>query len=93
MKARELELMGDEGEPIFVRFDHSVGEPQWFDATQGVGHPGCDPLVEITEVNFGFGWVPADRLMEKERDAFEAQIVFILELIKAEQQADRPEEA
>jgi hypothetical protein len=86
--AREFEQMGDDGNPVIVRFDYAPGEPEWFNAAQGVGHPGCDPMVQITEVNFGSGWVPAATLTEKERDAFEAQIVYVLEQIADEDKCD-----
>jgi hypothetical protein len=91
--AREFELLDTDGEPLLVRFDHSRAEPQWFDAIRGVGHPGAEPMVEITEINTGSGWVSADVLLPRERDCLEAQVLQRLEEIADDQQADRPEEA
>lgn len=45
---------------VNVRYDFDRGEAQWFDARAGVGSPGCDPSVEITEVNLGEGWKTPD---------------------------------
>lgn len=52
----ELELTTPDDVSFRVRFDYDRGEPQWFDARAGVGSPGYDPSVSITEVNFGAGW-------------------------------------
>lgn len=92
MRRGEFEVLDDDGKPILVRFDYSQAEPQSFDHMRGVGHPGCDQMVEITEINFGSGWVSAEALTEKERDAFETQVLDILEQIEDERDAGRHEE-
>jgi len=51
----ELELCHND-KTFLVRFDYDRGEQQWFDARAGVGSPGYDPSVSITEVNYGAGW-------------------------------------
>ena len=52
----EFELYDQEDRAFRVRFDYDKGEAMWFDARAGVGSPGHDPSVWITEVNFGAGW-------------------------------------
>ena len=46
---------------VIVRYDYSPEERQWFDAMAGVGSPGCDAELCITEINLGNGFVSIDQ--------------------------------
>ncbi len=46
---------------VIVRYDYSPAEDQWFDARAGVGSPGCDAELCITEINLGNGFVSIDK--------------------------------
>ena len=86
----ELELW-HEDTPFRVRFDYDRGEAQWFDARAGVGGPGCDPSVCITEVNFGNGWESPDAYPQINFDAFEDEVMEKLAGLEADEQAARDE--
>lgn len=58
----ELEFFDADDNPYRVRFDYDRGEQQWFDARAGVGSPGYDPSVDVTEINFGDGWKTPDEV-------------------------------
>ena len=84
----EMELWHEET-PFRVRFDYDRGEAQWFDARAGVGGPGCDPSVCITEVNLGNGWESPDIYPQIDFDACEAEVMQKLADIEGDEQADR----
>lgn len=86
----ELELW-NEDTPFRVRFDYERGEPQWFDARAGVGHPGSDPCVAITEVNFGSGWELPEVYPRLNIEACEAEVMEKLADMEADEQAARDE--
>ena len=86
----ELELW-HEDTPFRVRFDYDRGEQQWFDARAGVGSPGYDPFVEITEVNFGAGWESPDAYPQINLDACEDEVLEKLAALEADEQAARDE--
>jgi hypothetical protein len=86
----EMELHNDRG-PYRVRFDYDRGEAQWFDARAGVGSPGYDPSVEITEVNFGRGWESPDVYHEVDWVALESDVMEKLAELEAEDYAARHE--
>jgi hypothetical protein len=46
---------------VIVRYDYSPAERQWFDARAGVGSPGCDAELCITEINLGNGFISIDQ--------------------------------
>ena len=46
---------------VIVRYDYSPAENQWFDARAGVGSPGSDAELYITEINLGNGFVSIDQ--------------------------------
>ena len=58
-----------------VRFDYEPGEAQWFDHRAGVGGPGYDPSVAITEVNFGKGWESPDAYPQLNMTACEQEVM------------------
>lgn len=74
-----------------VRFDYFRGEEQWFDARAGVGSPGCDPSVDITEVNFGTGWELPNAYPQLNLDAIGDEVMQRLADIEADAQAARDE--
>lgn len=86
----EMELF--EGDTQFrVRYDYDRGEQQWFDARAGVGSPGYDPSVCITEVNFGAGWESPDAYPQLDFAACEAEVMERLAELEADEQAARDE--
>jgi hypothetical protein len=91
----EMEL--SHGDTTFkVRYDYDRGEEQWFDARAGVGSPGYDPFVEITEVNFGNGWQAPDMYPQFDANACAPEVMAKLADIEAdywEAQADAEYEA
>lgn len=86
----ELELWHDDT-PFLVRFDYDRGEASWFDARAGVGSPGYDPFVEITEVNFGSGWESPDAYPQLNLSACESEVMEKLADLEADEQAARDE--
>lgn len=85
----EFEVFIDDAQAR-VRYDYDLGESQWFDARAGVGSPGYDASVWVTEINFdlGGGWELPDAYPELDFDAVEQQIMDkIIELESAEQAA------
>ena len=80
----ELELCHND-QTFLVRFDYDRGEDQWFDARAGVGSPGYDPFVEITEVNFGQGWESPDKFPIEDVKRWEDIILDKLADIEADQ--------
>ena len=66
----------DNDRPIVVRYDFDEGEEQWFDAKAGVGNPGSDPKVEITEVQMHGGpWETPDTYPQLNLAAMEQEIL------------------
>ena len=57
----EREMFLSDDREVIVRYDYSPGESQWFDARAGVGSPGCDAELCITEINLGNGFVSIDQ--------------------------------
>ena len=86
----EMELCDDSG-TFRVRFDYNRGESQWFDARAGVGSPGYDPFVEVTEVNFGAGWESPDVYPQLDLAACEVEIMERLAELESDDQAARDE--
>lgn len=86
----EIELW-HEDTPFRVRFDYEKGEQQWFDARAGVGSPGCDPCVSITEVNFGSGWESPDVYPQLDIDACECEVLDKLAQLEENERAAREE--
>ena len=86
----ELSLWHEDTE-FRVRFDYDRGEQQWFDARAGVGSPGYDPSVSITEVNFGNGWELPDAYPQLDLDACEQEVMEKLADFEADEQAARDE--
>ena len=80
---------------ILVRFDYDRGESQWFDARAGVGSPGHDPCVDITECNVGSGWCLPHQLQESfdglDFNKLEQQVMDRLIELEADEQAARDE--
>jgi hypothetical protein len=74
-----------------VRFDYDRGESQWFDARAGVGSPGYDPSVMLTEVNFGRGWETPDVYPQLNIDQIEQEIMDKLIEIESADNAARDE--
>lgn len=74
-----------------VRFDYDRGEEQWFDARAGVGSPGHDPCVEITEVNFGAGWEDPGNYPQLDIEQAEDELLQRLCDIEAEEYAAQAE--
>ena len=85
----ELELRDQDDKPFRVRFDYDRGEQQWFDARAGVGGPGYDPSVCITEVNFGGGWESPETFNPIDIDGWENEVMDKLIELEAEEQAAR----
>lgn len=79
----ELELCHEDIE-FRVRFYYDPGEKQWFNARAGVGSPGYDASVEITEVNFGAGWESQDAYPQLDIAACEEEIMVKLAEIEAD---------
>ena len=86
----EMELW-HEDTPFRVRFDYDRGEQEWFDARAGVGSPGYDPFVEITEVNFGAGWESPDNYPQLNLSRCEQEVMERLAELEADEQAARDE--
>jgi hypothetical protein len=85
---QEMTLERDDRE-FQVRFDYERGEASYFDHRAGVGSPGYDPCVWITEVNFGGGWRepdPTDNL-----DSWEEEIIDRLAAMESECDRDEAE--
>ena len=57
----EREMFLSDDREVIVRYDYSLEERQWFDARAGVGSPGCDAELCITEINLGNGFVSIDQ--------------------------------
>ena len=57
----EREMFLSDDREVIVRYDYSPAESQWFDARSGVGSPGCDAELCITEINLGNGFVSIDQ--------------------------------
>lgn len=57
----EREMFLSDDREVIVRYDYSPAESQWFDARAGVGSPGCDAELCITEINLGNGFVSIDQ--------------------------------
>jgi hypothetical protein len=86
----ELELWHEDTQ-FRVRFDYDRGEAQWFDARAGVGSPGYDPSVSITEVNFGAGWESPDAYPQLDIAACEAEIMEKMAALQSDVNAARYE--
>ena len=85
----ELELRDQDDNPFRVRFDYDKGEQQWFDARAGVGSPGYDPSVCITEVNWGSKWELPEVYPQLDIEACEQEVMDKLIELEAEEQAAR----
>ena len=57
----EREMFLSDDRDVIVRYDYSPGESQWFDAKAGVGSPGYNAELFITEINLGNGFVSIDQ--------------------------------
>ena len=57
----EREMFLSDDREVIVRYDYDPGESQWFDAKAGVGSPGYNAEVCITEINLGNGFVSIDK--------------------------------
>ena len=77
--------------PVLVRFGYDPGEAQWFDARAGVGSPGYDPSVCVTEVNFGGAWELPDVYPQLNLAAIEQEISERIIAIEEEEMAARDE--
>ena len=75
--APEKTLFLHDDREVVVRYDHERGEREWFDHKAGVGGPGCDPSVTITEIDLGDGFVTPDRcgLPQRTIDGLEEQLM------------------
>ena len=75
--APEKTLFLHDDREVVVRYDHDKGEREWFDHKAGVGGPGCDPSVTITEIDLGDGFVTPDRfgLPQRTIDGLEVQLM------------------
>jgi hypothetical protein len=78
MKAPPEATLDLHGESYKVRFDYDPGESQWFDARAGVGSPGHDPSVEITEVHTGAEWEDPSTLPDGYIEALEESLMTYL---------------
>lgn len=76
---------------ISVRFCYDPGERQWFDARAGVGSPGHDPFVEITEVKVGDAWVAPDDCAGLDIESLEQKVLERLGELEADYNAAREE--
>lgn len=82
----EINLM-HEDTSFRVRFDYDRGEPQWFDARAGVGSPGYEGNVSITEVDFGDGWKSPDAFPQLDLDSYETEVMAKLAELESSEQA------
>ena len=57
----EREMFLSDDREVIVRYDYYHEEPQWFDASVGIGSPGCNAELCITEINLGNGFVTIDQ--------------------------------
>ena len=75
--APEKTLFLHDDREVVVRYDYDKGEREWFDHRAGVGGPGCDPSVTITEIDLGDGFVAPDRcgLPQRTIDGLEEQLM------------------
>ena len=87
----ELELRDQDDNPFRVRFDYDRGEQQWFDARAGVGSPGYDPSVCITEVNFGGKWESPEVYPQLNIEDCEQEVMDCLYVLEQDAQASRPD--
>jgi len=87
----ELELRDQDDNPFRVRFDYDKGEQQWFDARAGVGSPGYDPSVCITEVNFGGKWELPEVYPQLNIEDCEQEVMDCLYVLEQDAQANRPD--
>ena len=90
---REIEIHDPHDASMLVRFDYEKGERQWFNALRGVGHPGSDDMLEITEVKRpGGDWMPpAQCLSAREIEILEDLVLERILQDEAEAQAGRPD--
>lgn len=87
----ELELTTPDDVSFRVRFDYDRGEEQWFDARAGVGSPGYDPSVSITEVNFGDGWRSPEEYQSADVAEWEQKVMDRLVDLESAENAARDE--
>ena len=90
---REIELHDSNDDVILVRFDYQPGERTWFNALLGIGHPGSEDMLEITEVKrAGCDWMPpAQCLSERDIEILEGLVLEAIWQDEAEAQAGRPD--
>jgi hypothetical protein len=74
---------------VTVRYDYDPGESQWFDHRAGVGGPGCDPWVEISEIKTDDGWRTPDELPEMDLEAVEEALMARIGEMQAERDHER----
>jgi hypothetical protein len=73
---------------VSVRYDYDRGEPQSWNGLTGVGSPGYDPCVEITEVRFPAGaWETPDRYPQIDWSMIEDEVLQRLAELYVEEQA------
>lgn len=87
----ELEFFDADDNPYRVRFDYDRGEAQWFDARAGVGSPGHDPSVCVTEINLGDGWKSPAEVPGFDFDKCEQEVMERLTELEANEQSERDE--
>ena len=75
---------------VIVRYDYSPAEDQWFDARAGVGSPGCDAELCITEINLGNGFVSIDQsgLDDAEIERLEDRLIVDISEEESERNAE-----
>ena len=87
----EMTFYHDDDTPFVVRFDYDKGEDQWFDAKAGVGSPGYDPSVSITEVRFADKWESPEVYPQMDWERMEQEVLEKLIELEADEQAARDE--
>ena len=84
--------LSDDELSIRVKYDYDRGEQHWFDAKAGVGSPGYDPSVSITEVSIdGGAWTTPDAYPQFDWERYEQQVMEMLIELEADEQAARDE--
>jgi hypothetical protein len=89
----EREMFLSDDREVIVRYDYSPGEDQWFDARAGVGSPGCDAELCITEINLGNGFVSIYQsgLDDAEIERLEDRLMVDISEEESERNAERDE--
>ena len=89
----EREMFLSDDREVIVRYDFDPGESQWFDAKAGVGSPGYNAEVCITEINLGNGFVSIDKsgLDDAEIERLEDRLMVEISEEESERNAERDE--